>query len=207
MQPHPRVRLRRVRAKGGDHHRGSDDVQPHEGGDGGGVRPGEERRDQRDRRQRQCRPHESLGGSSTPTTKGGGDGHTDDGEEAGHRGESDNGIVAPPAGTWKSTPTARASAAATVVAAIAASVARRPVPTSRPSRGGLRSAPVSGGDDPSVFHAAHVVPPLFGSWRTGWWLARDGSCGSRGVGWRKEDQAGTESSCSQACQAGSSRRT
>src|SRR5437773_3987355 len=46
----------------------------------------------------------------------------------------DNGIVWPPSGTSKSTPTAWASAAARVVATIAASVAMKPVPASRRSR-------------------------------------------------------------------------
>jgi len=46
----------------------------------------------------------------------------------------DNGIVSPPSGTSKSTPTARASAAARVVATIAASVAMKPVPASPRSR-------------------------------------------------------------------------
>ena len=46
----------------------------------------------------------------------------------------DTGIVSPPSGTSKSTPTARASAAARVVATIAASVAMRPVTASPRSR-------------------------------------------------------------------------
>src|SRR5512132_1487728 len=45
-----------------------------------------------------------------------------------------NGIVSPPSGTSKSTPTAWASAAARVVATIAASAARRPVTASPRSR-------------------------------------------------------------------------
>ncbi|MBW8698403.1 hypothetical protein MBT84_02320 [Streptomyces sp. MBT84] len=46
----------------------------------------------------------------------------------------DNGIVSPPSGTWKSTPTAWASAAARVVATIAPSVATKPKPASLRSR-------------------------------------------------------------------------
>ena len=46
----------------------------------------------------------------------------------------DNGIVSPPSGTSKSTPTAWASAAARVVATIAASVAMKPVGVARLAR-------------------------------------------------------------------------
>jgi hypothetical protein len=39
------------------------------------------------------------------------------------------------------------------------------------------------------------------------WTERFGQVLGEGSGFRAEDQAGTESPCSQACQAGSSRRT
>src|SRR4030095_6848936 len=53
--------------QGGDHHCRSDEVESEEGGGGGGVCPREKGREQRDRGQRPCRPHESLGGASAPT--------------------------------------------------------------------------------------------------------------------------------------------
>ena len=74
----------------------------------------------------------------------------------------DNGIVSPPSGTSKSTPTARASAAARVVATIAASVATKPVPASPRSGGCGWSGPMPGGDDPGVMSCVHVVAGVAG---------------------------------------------
>src|SRR4030095_12756420 len=74
-------------APGGDDHGGSDEVESGEGGGGGGVCPREEGRDQRDREQRPCRPHESLGGASAPTTKRDGNDDAHDREDAGPHGE------------------------------------------------------------------------------------------------------------------------
>src|SRR5262249_46731458 len=62
----------------------------------------------------------------------------------------DTGIASPPSGTSKSTPTARASAAARVVAEIAARVAIPPVTTSLRRRWGARPGGVAGGAPPGV---------------------------------------------------------
>ncbi len=73
----------------------------------------------------------------------------------------DSGIVAPPSGTWKSTPTAWASAPARVVATVPTSVAKKLVATSRRGCRGWRCAgPAT--TTPVSFHAVHVVLPSFG---------------------------------------------
>ena len=102
------VRVRRLRARVGIITRRSDEVQPEEGGRGGGVCPGEEGRDQRDRCQRHCRPHESLGGASAPTKKSDGNDDATTEKKPVTTANPDNGIVSPPSGTSKSTPMARA---------------------------------------------------------------------------------------------------
>ena len=102
------VRVRRLRAMVGIITRRSDEVQPEEGGRGGGVCPGEEGRDQRDRCQRHCRPHESLGGASAPTKKSDGNDDATTEKKPVTTANPDNGIVSPPSGTSKSTPMARA---------------------------------------------------------------------------------------------------
>src|SRR6476659_3452035 len=80
----------------------------------------------------------------------------------------DNGIVSPPSGTSKSTPTAWASAAARVVASIAASVAMKPVPASPRSGWVWLAWPDAGpATTPALFMFLHVVPPSFGNWRAG----------------------------------------
>src|SRR5262245_64005 len=80
----------------------------------------------------------------------------------------DNGIVLPPSGTSKSTPTAWASAAARVVATIAASAAMKPVTASPLSRWVWLVWPDAGpATTPVSFMLFMFVPPSFGNWRAG----------------------------------------